>query len=217
MLGEDSGSLWVGRGQASYLFTNNNFRIIGDVVNIKLEGYPAEQIKTKVTVIAKLLAEILNDQRQEIKIKQEEWKKQMEPPDPKKQESAPNFLQRGLASIKGDNKVDPNAPPPEDPEILLKKSEAQLDKIGKEESEIKDLEKAREFPIKTVIARITEVQKDGNYIVRGEQPFLIGKREYKLLVMGTVRREEYNEKGISAEILVDPTFDILSEKKGDVK
>lgn len=212
MLGEDSGSLWVGRGQASYLFTNNNLRIIGDVVDVKLEGYPKEQIATKATVIAKLLAEILNDQRQEIKIKQEEWKKQMLPVDPKLKESQPNFLQRGLASVAGKEKVDPNAPALEDPEILLKKSEVQLEKLNKEEAEVKEVQKAGEFPIKSVVARIVEIQKDGNYKIRGETPFLIGKREYKLLVMGTVRRDEYEEKGISAEILVDPTFDIISEK-----
>lgn len=61
--------------------------------------------------------------------------------------------------------------------------------------------------------RIVEIQKDGDYRVRGEQPFMIGKREYKLLVMGTVRSEDYNEQGVSAEVLVDPVFDIISEKK----
>jgi len=211
MLGEDSGSLWVGRGQASYLFTNNNFRIIGDVVNVKIEGYPKEQIQTKANVISKLLAEILHDQRQEINLKQDELRKQINP-DPKLEEVQPHFLQRGLASIEG--KTDPNAKL-EDPEILMKRNDAQLEKIGKEEQEIKDMQKAREFPIKSIIARIVEVERDGNYKIRGETPFLIGKREYKLLVVGTVRREEYQEKGISAEILVDPTFDIISEKKAE--
>jgi flagellar L-ring protein FlgH len=213
MLGEEAGSLWVGRGQASYLFTNNNLRLIGDILPVKIEGYPKEQIQTKANVISKLLAEILNEQRQEIKLKQDELKKQMEP-DPAKEQEQSNFLQRGLASV--GTKDNPTEAPP-DPAVELKKSEKQLAKITEEESEIKDLQKAKEFPIRSIVTHVIEIQKDGNYRVKGEQPFMIGKREYRLLVMGTVRAEQYEEKGISAEILVDPVFDIISEKKsGDL-
>ncbi len=216
MLGEDSGSLWVGRGQASYLFTNNNFRIIGDIVNVKLEGYPIEQIQTKANVISKLLAEILNEQRQEIKLKQDELKKQLDPEQQNKQkDDGANILIRGLAAIGSNPTEEKKGPTVQELESDLKKSEKDLEKIGKEEQEIKDLQKQREFPIKSVVARIVEIQRDGNYKIKSETPFLIGKREYKLLVMGVIRREEFEEKGISAEILVDPTFDIISEKKSE--
>lgn len=212
MLGESSGSLWVGRGQASYLFTNNNQRLIGDILNVQIEGYPKEQIQTKATVISKLLAEILNEQRQDIKVKQEELKKQMLPPDPQKTDDGSNPFLRGLASVNADEK-DPNAAQV-DPVVEMKTTEKQLKKISEEEEEIKGLTSAKDFPIKSVVTRVTEIQKDGNYRVRGEQPFMIGKRDYKLLVMGTVRAEDWEEKGVSAEILIDPVFDIISESKG---
>lgn len=206
MLNESSGSLWVGRGQASFLFANNNYRMIGDLLNVSLEGYPKEQIQTKANVISKLLSEILNEQRQEIKLKQEEIQKKITPPTEAPQQS--HFLQRNLAS----NEADPNQPQV-DPQVELKQTEKDLKKINEEEEEIKGLQKGKEFPIRAVPTRVVEIQSDGNYRVRGEQPFMIGKREYKVLIVGTVRAEEYNEKGVSAEILLDPIFDIISDKK----
>ncbi len=214
LLYEQSGSLWVSRGQSSFLFANNNQRLLGDLLEIKLEGYPKEQVQTKVTVIAKLLSEILNEQKQDIKLKQDEIKKQMTP-EYQEQKEAEKVDTRGLASLiglDGDELVEPVGPTPEQ---LLKDQERALKKIDDEEQDIKGLSKNKEFPIRTVSTRIMEIQKDGNYRVRGEQPFMIGKREYKLLVAGVVRAEEYNEKGMSAESLIDPVFDIISDKKSE--
>lgn len=214
MLYEQSGSLWVTRGQSSYLFVNNNQRLLGDLLEVKIEGYPKEQIQTKVNVIAKLLSEILNEQKQDIKLKQEEIKKQMTPEFQQEQEEQ-KVESRGLASFFGGGDAEETKPAGPTPEQQLKEQEKALRKIDDEESEIKGLSKNKEFPIRVVPSRIVEIQKDGNYRVRGEQPFMIGKREYKLLVMGTVRAEEYNDKGMSAEALIDPVFDIISERKGE--
>jgi flagellar L-ring protein FlgH len=214
MLYEQSGSLWVSRGQSSFLFANNNQRLLGDLLEIKLEGYPKEQVQTKVNVIAKLLGEILNEQKQDIKLKQDEIKKQMTPEYKEEQEEA-KVDSRGLASIFGLDDEEEAAPTGPTPEQLLKDQERALKKIDDEEQDIKGLSKNKEFPIRTVSTRIMEIQKDGNYRIRGEQPFMIGKREYKLLVAGVVRAEEYNEKGMSAESLIDPVFDIISDKKGE--
>lgn len=213
MLYEQSGSLWVSRGQSSFLFANNNQRLLGDLLEIKLEGYPKEQVQTKVNTIAKLLSEILNEQRQDIKVKQEELKKQMTP-EFKEQQENEKVESRGLASLfgGGGEEEKPEGPTPEE---QMREQERVLKKIGDEEEEIKGLAKNKEFPIRSVPTRIVEIQKDGNYRVKGEQPFMIGKREYKLLVMGTVRSEEYNEKGMSAESLIDPVFDIISDKKSE--
>lgn len=214
MLYEQSGSLWVSRGQSSFLFANNNQRLLGDLLEIKLEGYPKEQIQTKVTVIAKLLSEILNEQKQDIKLKQDEIKKQMTP-EYQEQKEAEKVESRGLASLIGLDGDEPETPVGPTPEQLMKDQERALKKIDDEEQDIKGLSKNKEFPIRTVSTRIMEIQKDGNYRVRGEQPFMIGKREYKLLVAGVVRSEEYNEKGMSAESLIDPVFDIISDKKSE--
>ena len=57
-LGEDSGSLWISRGQGSYLFAQNTNRLIGDLVNVNIDGHPKKQIETKVKVIDELLEKI---------------------------------------------------------------------------------------------------------------------------------------------------------------
>lgn len=68
------------------------------------------------------------------------------------------------------------------------------------------------FSVKSVPTRIVERMVDGNYKVRGMQPFMIGSREYKVIVSGIVRSEDFNEQGISATQLLDPKFDIVSSK-----
>ncbi|MCB0393022.1 MAG: flagellar basal body L-ring protein FlgH [Bdellovibrionales bacterium] len=54
-LEETRGSLWRMEGQGSYLFSENNIRLEGDVINVKLEGHPRNQLQTKVDVIKTLL------------------------------------------------------------------------------------------------------------------------------------------------------------------
>ena len=70
-----------------------------------------------------------------------------------------------------------------------------------------------ELNIKTVPTRIVERTVDGNYRVKGTQPFMIGSREYKVNVTGIVRAEDFNEEGISASKLLDPKFDIVSARR----
>ncbi|OYZ17787.1 MAG: hypothetical protein B7Y39_14735 [Bdellovibrio sp. 28-41-41] len=65
-------------------------------------------------------------------------------------------------------------------------------------------------PIQT---RIIERLADGNYRIKGQQPFMIGKRDYKVLVVGIVRPEDYNDEGISSSKLIDPQFDVVSIRK----
>lgn len=72
-----------------------------------------------------------------------------------------------------------------------------------------------EFTVKNVPARIVERMVDGNYRVKGSQPFMIGSREYKVIVTGVVRSEDFNEEGISASRLLDPKFDIVSVRRKD--
>ncbi|MCB0348167.1 MAG: flagellar basal body L-ring protein FlgH [Bdellovibrionales bacterium] len=51
----DAGSLWVDEGQGSYLFSQNQRRLDGDVLNVDLESQALEQLNSKVNVIADLL------------------------------------------------------------------------------------------------------------------------------------------------------------------
>ena len=64
-----------------------------------------------------------------------------------------------------------------------------------------------------VPTRIVERMADGNYRVKGQQPFMIGKREYKVIVTGMIRPEDFNDEGISSNKLLDPQFDVVSLRK----
>ncbi|MEO0336320.1 MAG: flagellar basal body L-ring protein FlgH, partial [Pseudomonadota bacterium] len=71
-----------------------------------------------------------------------------------------------------------------------------------------------QFKVKTVTGRVIERTVDGNYRIKGSQPFMIGPREYKVIVTGIVRAEDFNEAGVSSTKLLDPNFDIVGVRKG---
>lgn len=157
-LNAGSGSLWVMEGQGSYLFSQNTSRLVGDILSVRIDGHPKEQILSKTRVIKRLMAQLERDSRQ-------------------------------LASDTAENSQ--SAPSP-----------AGEGAAGGEEA-----------PVQVVTTRIKEILKDGSYQVEGDTPFMIGDREYKLLVKGLVRPEDFNEGGMSAEKLLDPSFDIVSTRK----
>lgn len=64
-----------------------------------------------------------------------------------------------------------------------------------------------------VPTRIVERLPDGNYRVKGQQPFMIGKREYKVIVTGIVRPDDFNDEGITSNKLLDPQFDVVSLRR----
>jgi flagellar L-ring protein precursor FlgH len=71
--------------------------------------------------------------------------------------------------------------------------------------------------IQQVTTKIVERLPDGNYRVRGAQPFMIGKREYKVIAAGVVRPEDFNDEGVSSTKLIDPQFDVVSiRRKGSL-
>lgn len=70
-----------------------------------------------------------------------------------------------------------------------------------------------EFNVKKVPTRIVERMVDGNYRIKGSQPIMIGNHEYKVIVTGIVRAEDFNDEGISATQLLDPKFDIVSPRR----
>ncbi|MGE0527349.1 MAG: flagellar basal body L-ring protein FlgH [Bdellovibrionales bacterium] len=72
---------------------------------------------------------------------------------------------------------------------------------------------SEDFGVKTVPTRIVERTLEGNYRVKGSQPFMIGSREYKVIVTGIVRAEDFNDEGIPASKLLDPKFDIVSARR----
>lgn len=67
--------------------------------------------------------------------------------------------------------------------------------------------------IQQISTKIVEKMADGNYRVRGAQPFMIGKREYKVIAAGMVRPEDFNDEGVSSTKLIDPQFDVVSIRR----
>lgn len=104
--------------------------------------------------------------------------------------------------------VDANAPDSKDARAPAAVTETKKPKED-EKSELADV-----GPIQT---RIIERLADGNYKIKGQQPFMIGKRDYKVLVVGIVRPEDYNDEGISSGKLIDPQFDVVSIRKKEAQ
>lgn len=86
---------------------------------------------------------------------------------------------------------------------------------AKPEEKVDDKEELAKM--QQVTTKIVERLADGNYRVRGAQPFMIGKREYKVIAAGVVRPEDFNDEGVSSTKLIDPQFDVVSiRRKGSV-
>lgn len=171
-----SGSLWVMDGQGAYLFSQNQVRKIGDLLNVKLEGAAKEQLETKVKVIKRLL---------------------------KKLESERTF--RKLAAAK--RKKTQGASADKKEENKQSRAPASAGKTQLEE----------ELKVSEVPTRIVEKLPDGNYRVKGHQAFMIGKKEYKVIVTGVVRNEDFNEDGIVSGKILDPRYDIVSQRRSFVE
>jgi flagellar L-ring protein FlgH len=183
-LDSKAGSLWVMEGQGAYLFSQNVVRLVGDPLAVALEGDPRDQLQSKASIIKKLLAKI--EERQRAKM-------------------------RGPAG-------EENADADEKTAAKDKDSKDKKDKAGQQQSAQQaatptPAETAMELAVKTVPTRIVERTLEGNYRVKGTQPFMIGAREYKIIVTGIVRAEDFNEEGISATKLLDPKFDIISARR----
>lgn len=183
-LGSQAGSMWVMEGQGSYLFAQNKSRREGDVLNIRMEGPAFKQVETKVNVIKKLLKQ-LEDQEKEMQ------------------------LQQKLAAEKaaaGDRN-------PASEKTAVQGTPAAKIAEKDEKKEDKKEEKQDFSEIQSIQTRIVEKLPDGNYRIKGSQPFMIGKREYKVIVTGMIRPEDYNDEGVSSNKLLDPQFDVISLRK----
>lgn len=73
------------------------------------------------------------------------------------------------------------------------------------------------LPVKTVPTRVVERTVDGNYRVKGSQPFMLGSREYKVIVTGIVRAEDFNDAGVPATKLMDAKFDVVSARRRETE
>lgn len=196
-----AGSLWVMEGQGAYLFAQNQTRMMGDLLNVRVEGNPRQQLSSKVKVISKLLDRLEAPQRglagtpvQAAKAGGTQGAGSAQP-------------QGGAAGASGASGAsdgaqgDPNA-------AAATAGQAATEKAGTFDP------RDPISTIQTVPTRIVEQLKDGSYRVKGAQPFMIGKREYKVIVTGVVRPEDFDDSGIESSKLLDSQFDIVSSRKG---
>lgn len=195
----DAGSLWVMEGQGAYLFSQNQIRMVGDLLNVKIEGAPKTQLQTKVRVISKLLERLENPNRG--------LASQQAQAGGAPAAGAGAGAQAGGANAQGQQAAggaQANGAPAT--------GEATAGGTPNENSGAKSNEPP--FAVQAVPTRIVEQLKDGSYRVRGMQPFMIGKREYKVIVTGVIRPEDFDDAGVEASRLLDPQFDIVSSRKG---
>lgn len=107
------------------------------------------------------------------------------------------------AAAPADEQSDPNS----ESETAAKNTTQAKNQSAKEETLQSD------FNVKTVTTRVMERTVDGNYRVKGSQPFMIGSREYKVIVTGIIRAEDFSEDGISSTKLLDPSYDIVGVRR----
>lgn len=105
-------------------------------------------------------------------------------------------LNNSLASAGGDSRA---------PASEAKKEEPKKEEAKEEKQDLSD--------VANVPTRIVEKLADGNYRIKGQQPFMIGKREYKVIVTGMIRPEDFNDEGVNSAKLLDPQYDVVSIRK----
>lgn len=74
-------------------------------------------------------------------------------------------------------------------------------------------DKESKFNVKEVPTNIVETFPNGSFRVRGSRSFMIGKKEYKVIVTGVIRPEDLADNRIGSNKMLDPKFDIVSPKR----
>lgn len=188
-----AGSLWNTEGQGAFLFTQNKSRREGDLLTVRLEGSGKSQVDTKIKIIKKLLARL-------------ETSVQVLPD----AETKPADESRGLASVNNNSQTkDVGA-------AKNKEATASPVKVPSPSATTMGPPSAEEeasAQVDTVATRVVERLADGNYRVKGVQPFMIGKREYRVIVTGFVRPEDFSDEGVSSNKLLDPQWDVVSLRR----
>ena len=134
--------------------------------------------------------------------------------DPREQiQSKVGVIKKLLARIEEKQRQRLRDPADVEDRMNPKKKETKVTEVAKN-ADSKSEPDPGELGVKHVPTRIIERTLEGNYRVKGAQPFLIGNREYKVIVTGVVKAEDFNDEGISAAKLLDSKFDIVSSRGG---
>lgn len=198
-VGSRAGSLWNTEGPSSYLFTQNKLHREGDLLNIKVEGNAKTQVDAKIQVIKNLLA------RLEIVPTQSE--SNGAPPVASANDDSRSPASTGSV-VAGNDKAGTGAAGPSSGQSAQNK--AQQSPGG---SSTKSDEAEAPINIEAIPTRVTERMGDGSYRIKGQQSFMIGKKEFKVIVTGLVRPEDFSDEGISSNKLLDPQYDVVSLRR----
>lgn len=195
-VGSRAGSLWNTEGPSAYLFTQNKLHREGDLLAIKIEGNAKTQIDTKIQVIKKLLARL-----------------DIVP-------TATDSLSSPLGSIDSNPNREPASINAADgsPGNSVNQSSKNLVNLNTKASpgssaNVTEAEADAPINVDSIPTRVTERMPDGNYRVKGQQSFMIGKKEFRVIVTGLVRPEDFADEGIGSNKLLDPQLDVVSLRR----
>lgn len=203
-VGSRAGSLWNTDGPSSYLFTQNKLHREGDLLNIKLEGTAKSQIDTKVQVIKKLLARLETSQGPAI-----------DPVTGAPMAANANGSLEPAAANPGNGAAAPTTPPNATGTAAGAGNSGPGAAIPPNGTASANGPSDLDLPINidSVPTRVTERLGDGNYRVKGQQSVMIGKKEFRVIVTGLIRPEDFSDEGVSSNKLLEPQVDIVSLRR----
>lgn len=206
-VGSRAGSLWNTEGPSSYLFTQNKVHREGDLLTVKLEGNAKSQMESKIQVIKKLLARI-----EVVPNKTPEVSGGAIPlaDNANGDTRSPASTTNGDATLNG-GKAPGAATGPGASSAVGTGASTTAKNTGADTNATNEIDTP--IQIDTVATRVTERMPDGNYRVKGQQSFMIGKKEFKVIITGLVRPEDFVDEGMSSNKLLDPQLDIVSLRR----
>lgn len=211
-LGGRAGSLWNNEGPGSYLFTQNKLHREGDLLNIKLEGAAKNQLDTKMGIIKKLLARL-------------EVKPTVNPPGANGLATNAGGTSPGAGENQERNPAALNGSTPAagasgaatagnsaggssangDSGAKANENGAASDSSSGEDT---GLPKVADIP-----TRVAERLADGTYRVKGQQSVFINKKEFKVILTGLIRPEDFTDEGVSSNKILDAQVDVVSLRR----
>ena len=69
--------------------------------------------------------------------------------------------------------------------------------------------------VEIIPAKITERLSDGTFRIKGSQPMLINDKEFRVIVTGILKPEDFQDSGIPSGRLLESQFDVVSIRRNN--
>lgn len=69
--------------------------------------------------------------------------------------------------------------------------------------------------VETIPAKITERLSDGTFRIKGSQPMLINDKEFRVIVTGILKPEDFQDAGVPSGRLLESQFDVVSIRRNN--